>query len=505
MYQRRLVALGIVALLAACGGGGGSSSSGRSAPLPNATVTTAKYASASFSITIPSAAASAARRAPKTVPAGTKSIKFTLLKTDATGVTTPSVSPVYPLLSTSPGCAAGQGGISCTISLSAPIGTNIYLAEVFTTADGSGTHIGSGAVKLTVVANSSNTASLTLAGPIAAAYVATDDVPTSSFYSNGPSLLLSPLANQTYNEQSIPVSARIFVIALDAQGDQIISPDTFDRPVLLTLNYVQTGYQISSTHRSTRGNGPDPTQFATLSTTYAFPSGGVTSAATSSANPTINIFSPADQTVITPINTTTGAIVSVTASIGGVAQPLDLVYTILDGSCPAGDTGSAPFTCVPPTPTPGPSPSPSPSPSPTPLMWPAAGPTQPPNDDSAVYYPINTYAPNFNVSSNVVPILDFASLPQQNLSNAFTLALTGGATMTTGGQVTLDASSCQSNIAVTPTSPIATNGSPIFVTITNTAASAIGCIVNASDGTTTAPLQIYVENHTFVVNGVKKK
>jgi hypothetical protein len=472
------------------------------------------YAPASFKITIPSASSSSLARSPKNVPAGTQSIKFTLLKTDATGVTTPNAGPVYPLLSSSPGCATVQGvGVSCTIQLSAPVGTNIYLAEVFSTPDGSGTHIGSGAVVLTVAANTTNTATLTLAGPIATAYIATSDVPLSSFYSNGPTLALSPISGATYNSQTISTSARIFVVALDAQGNEIITPDTFNAPVVLTLNYIQTGYQrITSIGRSPQGGANDPTTYAQLSTTYAYPSGGVTSASTSSGHPSISVLSPADQTVITPLSTSTGAIVSVTATVGSTAQPLDLVYTILPGSCPAGDTGTPPLNCNGPTPTPTPSPtatptpsptpSPTPMPTPTPLMWPNTAFAN--NDGSAFYYPPGNYSLNYSYTPAPLPQLEFSSLPNQNFSNQITLTLSGGQTMATGGSVSLDTSSCDGEITVSPVGPIATNGNPISVTVTNAATYALGCLINASDGTTTAPLQVYVNNYSAIVNRKKK-
>lgn len=514
MLRRRFVALGIVATLAACGGGGGSSSS----PAGKGSIPASSgMAPASFTITVPSTSTSALhRRAPRNVPSGTQSISFTLLKTTNTGVTTPQTSPVYPLLATSPGCTTGTGGISCTIQLSAPVGQDIYLAQVFATPDGSGTHIGSGAVLLTVVANATNTASLTLAGPIAAAYVATDDVPIPNFFSDGTILGLSPVANATYNEQTIPQSARVFVVALDAQGNQIITPDTFDRPVALTLNLVQTGYVEDALYRrSPQGGGPnDPTTYALLTTTYAFPTGGVTSASTSSGNPSINIESPADQTVITALSTSTGAIISITSAIAGSPQPLSLTYAVVNGTCPSGDTGTPPFSCSGPTPTPTPSSSPTPTPtptpsptptptaSPTPLMWPTD--YEQNEYGTAVYYPANSYTIGNSSTPIPIPMTEFNTLPQEG-GNTITLALSGGATMTTGGTVTLDTSQCEGNIILSPASPITTNGSPISVTVLNNAVAAMGCIVNASDGITTAPMQVYVDQFGVIVNRVKRR
>jgi hypothetical protein len=142
-------------------------------------------------------------------------------------------------------------------------------------------------------------------------------------------------------------------------------------------------------------------------------------------------------------------------------------------------------------------------------MWPTS---QDLSSDSAFYYPIGTFQFQ-NGPLNTIPVLDFSSLPQDGPSNAMSLALSGGATMTSGGTVTLDASSCTSNnygspipnVMLSPTSPVTTNGSPINVTVTNTAQSALGCIVNASDGVTTAPLQVYIGNFGVIVNRVKRK
>ena len=143
-------------------------------------------------------------------------------------------------------------------------------------------------------------------------------------------------------------------------------------------------------------------------------------------------------------------------------------------------------------------------------MWP----TSQQSDQFASYYPTGTFQFN-NVPPNSIPVVDFNSLPQ-NVSNgnSINLVLSGGATLTTGGTVTLDASSCLStdgngntitNVILFPTSPITTTSTPITVTVVNNATSAIGCVVNASDGSTTAPLQVYIGNYGVTVNRVKRK
>ena len=365
MYRRRFFALGLVASLVACGGGGGSSpapsgpnpASPVTATAPAATATPGTVpqgtARATFSITVPKTSTSSSRRAPRYVPSGTQSIKFTLIKSDNGSAVTPSVSPVYPLTAATPGCTSGPNGLSCTIQITAPVGTNIYVADVYGTTDGSGPKFGSGSVKLTVLDNAVNSASLTLSGAIASVVLSTDDV------ANGANLsqieyisLLNGYHLQWPPNSLVPQSARIFVVALDSQGNQIISPDTFSTPVTLTMAYFTPPSSPAGSSRGTSSVAPPPQAFANLAVTYSFPQNNVLADTTTPSKNTVLVQSPADKTVITPFSASNPVYITITATVNGTVQARQLYYGIVRNQCPPGYTGSAPDNCIAPTPVP---------------------------------------------------------------------------------------------------------------------------------------------------------
>ncbi|MCU1347224.1 MAG: hypothetical protein JWO56_254 [Acidobacteria bacterium] len=364
MFRRRFVALGIVASLAACGGGGGSAPGPAAIPTTAPTPTPAAgVARASFTISIPKTASQSAGRSPRFVPSGTQSIRFTLLKSDNVAVGTPAALPVSPLTATSPGCSGGASAVTCTIQIAAPVGTDIYLAEIYPSTDGSGPKSGSGTVRLSVLLNATNTAALTLAGPISSVVLSTDDTASTSDQSTMEYLTLAPNALVPFAAAHVPQSARIFVSALDTQGNQIISPDTFSAPVTLTIGT----YTLAITGRLRQNVPPPPQSLAKIAVAYAFPQNAVTAASTNAGNPSVDVLSPADQTVITPLTNSTGGTLVVTATIAGTVQPRSLYFEVLPDQCPSGYTGSAPSGCV--SPTPAPSPTPTPTPTPVPLAW----------------------------------------------------------------------------------------------------------------------------------------
>jgi hypothetical protein len=330
-------------------------------------------ARASFTISIPKAASQSARRSPRFVPSGTQSIRFTLLKTDNAAVGTPAVLPVYPLTETSPGCSGGADAITCTIQIAAPLGTDIYLAEVFPSTDGSGTKSGSGTVRLSVLLNATNTASLTLAGSISSVVLSTDDTASTSDLNALEYLTLASNVLVPSAGMPIPQSARVYVVALDTQGNQIISPDTFSAPVTLTIGT----YTLAITGRLRQTVAPPPQSLAQVAVAYAFPQNAVTSASTNAGNPSVDVLSPADRTIISALTNSSGGMLVVTAKVAGTVQPRALYFKVLPDQCPNGYTGSAPFGCVPPTPTP--SPTPTPTPTPLPLAWLNAAPSPVPN------------------------------------------------------------------------------------------------------------------------------
>lgn len=411
MFRRRFLVFGVAATLAACGGGGGAAAppvAGTTpAPGPTPTAGPASAARASFSITIPKKAGSARGRSPRTIPSGTQSIRFTLVKTDAT-TSTPVPSPLYPLTPTSPGCVDNGTTITCTLQVAAPVGTDIFVADVYATTDGSGTKLGSGTVRIAVADNAVNTASLSLFGPVAKVVLSSDDIA----HDGSPVLAINflvalPNISLPGTTEIVPTSARIFVVALDAQGNQIIAPDTFDTPVTLTIaRYVPTP--------SDRGRRPQiatPVQsLASLTVQYAFPQNGVTSASTGAGNASIPVLSPADKTVITALGGPLEGDLVVNASVNGTVQASQLLFLTLPSVCPPGQVGTPPFACAPPTPTPAP------------LAWQNPG-----------------NSPNFTPASNGTNAAVDAVLNTASSFTGYTLQLnTNGIART----VTIDATAC---------------------------------------------------------------
>jgi len=396
MFRRRFVVLAIVALLAACGGGGGG---GGAVQAPSTTMPTtgssslpAGYAQASFTITIPSSSSASARarhaaagtRRPKTVPAGTQSITFTLLKSSDAGATIGVASPVYALVEGAPGCTGGaETGppLTCTLQLQAPIGEDIYLASVYSNANGTG-YNGSGATYINVQNNAVNTASLTLSGTVASVYLSTNG----SFSSENVGgatveaacLTLVPSVPQSECVSgaggTIPASVRIFVVGLDASGNQIITPDTFGAAVVLTIAWNAVDYagmfrrHNAAQRRPLDGGDPTPTpnpepnpeDIVQLTDTPTSGTGGSTSPGT----PTLTVTAPSDQVTATVIGTTAQTFeLQVTATVNGTPQSSLVALQTYQNAC-VPDYGAPPFDC-----TSGPTPTPTATPTLTPLSW----------------------------------------------------------------------------------------------------------------------------------------
>ena len=142
--------LAVIAVLAACGGGGGGGSHGGTnhvsdrggsphggarwvrnrTPRPASPTPTSR--SPFRKLPVPSSSA----RTAQTVGAGTNSITFSLLQFN--GASTSSPSQTFGLTATSPGCSTVGSNLVCTLSIAAPIGGDIFLAQTFTGQSGDG-------------------------------------------------------------------------------------------------------------------------------------------------------------------------------------------------------------------------------------------------------------------------------------------------------------------------------------------------------------------------------
>lgn len=371
MIRRRLAALGIVmaAAAVACGGGGGSSPTGQAPALPVARATAAPSSTAApagtarttLSITVPNAAPNAARRSPQYVSSQTRSVKFTLLKTDAALASMPAPQ-TFPLDASQSYCATTSAGLNCTLNIDAPLGHDIYTAETF--SDAAATQkIGGGAVALTVQANATNAATISLGGPIASAGVLT------GFNYVYLAAYASPQPSATPGGYSITVpSVRLYVIALDTNQNLIISPDTYSQPVMINLynayyaNYDSAGRKLADV--SVYASTTDPADEIVLTVRHR----DGTTASTSHGVDSVAVTAP-DDVVTASVNPTFASVnnystyIGLGTTIGSATPPTFLNYynsnqlRVYPAVCPTGWTGSEPNCAPPPTPSPTPTPS----------------------------------------------------------------------------------------------------------------------------------------------------
>ena len=361
MIKKRLLfllATSMFALVSACGGGGGggslpsastgSSGTPGSTPIspptnaPSSGATAPPNVTMALTVTIPGKKSSSRARGPQYIAPNSGSMTMTLLTVNGVAVTGTAQGP-YNLTPgpTNPNCVVATN-TTCTFQISAPVGTDIFLANTYTTSNGTGQPLGSGSILLSVKQNAQNSANLSLTGPVNAVQV----VSATTVLYNGnpvpapqcsdcaiargvgaqaaamtPAQLKSRAASATRKPAGavtssgpvtpgpVATSSRIFVIALDAAGNQIINPTTFDIPITLTLSL----------------NGL-PAGQATLSVTYAGLSGEPASpASTSSDGGTVVVFAPSDTVTMTvsgtiPVSPFLPTVVAGYTPQGGAAQ-----------------------------------------------------------------------------------------------------------------------------------------------------------------------------------------
>ena len=279
-----LACLVATAVLAACGGGGGGSSVPTTGggggtgggtvtvtPTPGVVATATAPAIAAgqaltqFKITVPTAAGSSSKaRKPQFVDPATKAISLTLLTTDGVAAIGATAQGPYPLAAGATGCTpVTVTPIVCTISIAAPVGKDIFLANTFSDAAGT-VALGSGAIQVAVVANATNGASLVLTGSVASVIMASNNGQNSDTLWDGNGAF-EPVTQQIFNFYSdakarhaagsrkpltvstpAPIPAeRLILIAQDSQGNVILSPTTYNQDITVTLH--TNGYSANST------------------------------------------------------------------------------------------------------------------------------------------------------------------------------------------------------------------------------------------------------------------
>jgi hypothetical protein len=178
---------------------------------------------------------------------------MTLLTANGVAVSGATAQGPYNLQAGQTGCVTTTT-TTCTFSIAAPIGTDVFVANTYSALGGVGA-LGSGAVSITVQANATNSASLTLTGPVTNVTLASTNAQYFDTLANGsePFVPISQSIYDLLNSDSkariasaarkpltvLPaslLSERIFVIATDAQGNTILNPTTFNTNVILTMH-----------------------------------------------------------------------------------------------------------------------------------------------------------------------------------------------------------------------------------------------------------------------------
>jgi hypothetical protein len=217
MIRRFLPAVILCTLFAGCGGGGGGSSS---LPQTQTPTTPAGKQSVVVSITIPAATsgAAAAKRSPLYVSANTQSASI------AVNGGTPVIAN---LSASSSSCTpATGGGRTCSVTVSAPVGTDTFTEILYASTTGTGTPLSQNTTSAAIVAGKSNVINMTLDGVVSSIALA--------------------LANPT-PALGTAASIALTVTIKDASGAAIIGSDPFTNPITLTDSDTSGATTLSKT------------------------------------------------------------------------------------------------------------------------------------------------------------------------------------------------------------------------------------------------------------------
>ncbi|NNM99477.1 MAG: hypothetical protein HKL91_06750 [Candidatus Eremiobacteraeota bacterium] len=221
--MRRFGAFGFFLFLAAavvagCGGGG----SGNSAALPAHGGAGGTARQAALQIFIPQPASASVARAPQYISASTKSIVITL--TTVNGVPpSPAVPPTVFNISVPP-CSTVSGGISCSVTVGAILGTDVFTIVAYDAANGSGNILSSGTLSVAVGPGTNTPPPIALGGNVAKVVVTAP--PSASPAPNG---ALTPTVDGNVN------TVQVSVAAYDASGNLIVGSAPFASPIPITL------------------------------------------------------------------------------------------------------------------------------------------------------------------------------------------------------------------------------------------------------------------------------
>lgn len=221
--KRALVILTIFALAACTGGGGG--------PAVPAGGLVHKSSSAVFSISVP---AKTTARAPQYVSPNTQSL--TIGVNGAAPSVTQNVTPTSGGCSSSTGSATGGGGITCSVTVTAPVGNDTFTVTLYSQPNAAGSKLATGSVTATI-GSTPTSVDITLDGIVDSVVIT--------------------LAN-TMPTAGSPATIPVAVTAKDASGATIISPGGYSPAITLQDSDTSGHTTLSAT------TVPDPSTAVTL-------------------------------------------------------------------------------------------------------------------------------------------------------------------------------------------------------------------------------------------------
>jgi hypothetical protein len=513
-----LAAIAAVAILVDCGGGGGGSAV---APAPSTGGGTTSIAAppgtlkATMKITVPAGSATSSNsRRIKMIPSNTQSIVFTLVQSTGTGLAAGSVQGPFGLTASSPGCSSSNAGVTCSLSINAPIGTNIFTASIYSSTNAAaGTQLGSGAVQFSVAQNAANTTSISLNGPIAQIVLASSCPSTNlttnfSLFANACVLgnfntfSQQELASSARRPQSIASAApflssiRVYVVATDTSGNLIINPTVYDQPVTLEMvgaPLLSLGVSYASVSLPFTNNA------ATASTTT---DGGL-----------IQLWSPLDTVTVSLVPNQVGPVEGFIFGGIGTVQPVPPPFFF-----PSPGPSSVPYLLVGGAVAGAPTPSPTPvaTASPGPLTWTNDRSNYSPSNGGIVFTTVNRFTNPTQFTADFGMPLPGPSVNPTTFTfglanNANNAAVGVNYTFSDGGSPDGNyATGCVAGGMIfglpagTGSSGIANVSVPIGIDLVATSNAA--CSITASDGIgNSSYLNISVSSGSITVQGKRRK
>ena len=205
-------------LLAGCAGGSagnGLPATGVGGAGSNGGAPTQKAIGVGVQVRIPAPSSNDSTRKPSYVSSATQSTSIVVTN----GASTPSPAQVVNLTPSSPNCTNGPSGLTCTATVQALPGSDVFQMTMYSGTNANGNVLSSGSVAKTIAVNQTNNVTIVLGGVIAAVSVsvATPQMPL-------------------FSSQSLVLSAA------DASGETIVG--NYDTPITLVPS---SGLSVSST------------------------------------------------------------------------------------------------------------------------------------------------------------------------------------------------------------------------------------------------------------------